>query len=177
MREETDKMRQNDQDETEEATDVFEALKADHRRVKELFSKFEDADKRTKSAIAEETLAALEVHTALEEELVYPAIAKAIDDEDSVKEAVEEHHVAKLLIKELRRMQPGGDAFAPKFKVLGELVAHHIDEEETEMFPQAEDAGIETEALSQQVMKRKEKLLRRYEGGTKSPTTRRKKAA
>lgn len=177
MREDTNRMHERDEHDTEEATDVFEALKADHRRVKELFAKFEGADKRTKSAIAAETLAALEIHTALEEELVYPAIAEAIDDEDAVKEAMEEHHVAKLLIKELRRMQPGEDAFAPKFKVLGELVAHHIEEEEAEMFPQAEDAGIETESLSQQVMKRKAKLMQRYGGGSKPSTSRRRKAA
>lgn len=174
MREETDRTNEQDVGET---MDVFETLKADHRMVKELFSKFEDADKRTRSAIAEETLTALEVHTAIEEELVYPAIADVIDDEDGVKEAVEEHHVAKLLIKELRRMKAGEDAFATKFKVLGELVAHHIEEEETEMIPQAEDAGIEKDSLSRDVMKRKAALMRRHGGGRKSSGFRRGKAA
>lgn len=175
MRHDTsDKTQEQD---VEETTDVFESLKADHRMVKEWFAKFEEADKPTKSSLAEDTLAALEVHTAIEEELVYPAIAEVIDDEDGIKEAIEEHHVAKLLIKELRRMKPGEDAFATKFKVLGELVSHHIEEEEGEMFPQAEEAGIDTESLSRDVMKRKAALMRRHGGGKKSSAPRRRKAA
>lgn len=177
MREHTGRTTVRDEQETEETTDVFDALRADHRMVKELFSKFDDADKRTKSAIAEETLAALEVHTALEEELVYPAIAEVIKGEEAVKEAVEEHHVAKLLIKELRRMKPGEEGFATKFKVLGELVMHHIEEEETEMFPEADEAGIEREALSRDVMTRKATLMRRYTGGKRPSNPRGRKAA
>ena len=117
-------------------------LKADHRHVQDLFTKFEDADKRARASIADETLTALEVHAALEEELVYPAIAEVIDDEELVKEAREEHHVAKFLIKELRKMDAEDDGFSTKFKVLGELVGHHIEEEEGEMFPQAQEGGF-----------------------------------
>jgi hemerythrin HHE cation binding domain-containing protein len=164
--------------ENEEHTtvDLFEILKADHRQVQELFSKFEDADKRTRFAIADEALNGLEVHAALEEELVYPAIAEVVQEEEMVKEAKEEHHVAKLLIKELRKMDAGDEEFATKFKVLGELVKHHIEEEEGEMFPQAEEGGLETDELSQDVVKRKEKLMQKYEGGKKA-SQRRKKAA
>ena len=156
--------------------DVFELLKTDHRQVEELFTKFEDADKRTRSSIATEALNSLEVHSALEEELVYPAIAEVIQEQEMVNEAKEEHHVAKLLIKELRKMNAGDEAFATKFKVLGEIVKHHIEEEEGEMFPQAEEGELEKDELSQDVMKRKEKLMQKYEGGKKA-SHRRKKAA
>lgn len=162
---------------TEAAGDVFEMLKTDHRHVQDLFTRFEDADKRTRASIADETLTALEVHAALEEELVYPAIAEVIDDEETINEAKEEHHVAKLLIKELRKMDAEEEGFATKFKVLGELVSHHIEEEEGEVFPQAQEGGFEPESISEEVSKRKAKLMQKYEGGKKSSGSRRKKAA
>ncbi len=162
-------------DEGDASVDLFEMLKTDHRRVQELFSKFEKADKHARSSIAEEALAALEVHAAIEEELVYPAIAEIVEEEELVDEAKEEHHVAKLLIKELHKIGAGDEKFPTKFKVLGEIVRHHIEEEEGEIFPQAEEGGLETEQLSQDVVKRKEKLMRKYETGKKS--TKRKKAA
>ncbi|HEY6085322.1 MAG TPA: hemerythrin domain-containing protein [Nitrospira sp.] len=164
-----------EEDEQDTSADVFELLKTDHRHVQELFGKFEDADKRDQAAIADETLTALEVHTALEEELVYPAINDVIDEEDLIHEAKEEHHVATLLIKELRKMDVGDDGFATKFKVLGELVGHHIEEEEGELFPQAEEGGLDATELGQEVQSRKEKLMQKHEG--KKSGARRKKAA
>lgn len=163
--------------ETEPGGDVFDMLKSDHRHVQDLFTRFEDADKRSRSSIADETLTALEVHAALEEELVYPAIGEVLDDEETINEAREEHHVAKLLIKELRKMDAGDEGFATKFKVLGELVGHHIEEEEGEVFPQAQEGGFEPESLSAEVSRRKAKLMQKYEGGKKTSGSRRKKAA
>jgi len=146
--------------------------------VQELFKKFEEGDKRARTSIAEEVLKALEIHSALEEELVYPAIAEVIDEQDLVDEAREEHHVVKLLIKELRKMDVGDKGYATKFKVLGELVGHHIEEEENEMFPQAEEADIDAEALTEEVSARRDKLTHKYEGaGKKSSRGKRKNAA
>jgi hemerythrin superfamily protein len=172
---ETDETNLDMDDEGGASVNLFEMLKTDHRHVQELFSKFEEADKHTRSSIAHEALTALEVHAALEEELVYPAIAEVVEEEKLVNEAKEEHHVAKLLIKELHKMGAGDEKFAAKFKVLGEIIRHHIEEEEGEMFPQAEEGGLETEQLSQDVAKRKEQLTQKYEGKNKS--TKRKKAA
>lgn len=176
-RSEHDDMEERETEKGEGGEDVFEMLKADHRHVQDLFTKFEDADKRARASIADETLTALEVHAALEEELVYPAVAEAIDDEELVNEAKEEHHVAKVLIKELRKMDAEDEGFSTKFKVLGELVGHHIEEEEGEMFPQAQEGGFEPESISDEVSKRKAKLMQKYEGGKKSSGSRRKKAA
>ena len=178
MRESQNSREENDLEMDEEggaSGDLLEMLKTDHRHVRELFAKFEEADKAARSSIADETLTALEIHTALEEELVYPAIAEVVEEKELVNEAKEEHHVAKLLIKELHKMDAGDEEFATKFKVLGEIVGHHIEEEEGELFPQAEEGGLESEELSQDVVKRKEKLMRKYEGGRKS--SKRKKAA
>ncbi|HET9606545.1 MAG TPA: hemerythrin domain-containing protein [Nitrospira sp.] len=176
-RSEHDDMEERETEKGEGGEDVFEMLKADHRHVQDLFTKFEDADKRARASIADETLTALEVHAALEEELVYPAVAEVIDDEELINEAKEEHHVAKVLIKELRKMDAEDEGFSTKFKVLGELVSHHIEEEEGEMFPQAQEGGFEPESISDEVSKRKAKLMQKYEGGKKSSASRRKKAA
>jgi hemerythrin superfamily protein len=176
-RSEHDHMEERETEKGEGGQDVFEMLKADHRHVQDLFTKFEDADKRARASIADETLTALEVHAALEEELVYPAVAEVIDDEELINEAKEEHHVAKVLIKELRKMDAEDEGFSTKFKVLGELVGHHIEEEEGEMFPQAQEGGFEPESISDEVSKRKAKLMQKYEGGKKSSGSRRKKAA
>lgn len=170
-------------DEEEEATgaaaqDVFELLKADHRRVEDLFSRFEEADKRARTAIAEETLREVGVHVRLEEELVYPAIRDALEEKDRIDEAGEEHHVAKLLMKELSKMKPSDDKFRAKFKVLGEIIRHHVEEEENELFPQAEEADMDTAELSREVAARKATLMRQPErGGKAAEHSGRRKAA
>jgi hemerythrin superfamily protein len=165
--------------EEEGAVDVVEMLKSDHRKVQELFTRFEDSDKRGRASIASETLAELEIHTAIEEELVYPAIREAIDQDELIDQAKEEHHVATLLIKELHKMDAGNEAFATKFKVLGELVGHHIEEEEGELFPQAQESEWKTDDLGRQVMKRKEQLMQkhRHGGAKKSSSQKRRRAA
>jgi hemerythrin superfamily protein len=168
-----------EEEETEAAAqDVFELLKADHRRVEDLFSRFDEADKRARAAIAEETLREVALHARLEEELVYPAIRYAIEEKDRIDEATEEHHVANLLMKELSKMKPNDEKFPAKFKVLGEIIRHHVEEEENELFPQAEEADMDTAELSREVAARKAKLMRKPErGGKTAEQSRRRKAA
>ena len=81
---------------------VFDMLKADHKKVKSLFEQFEKAkDSRSKARIVQETLLELDVHAKLEEALIYPSIRRKIDATDIMDEALEEHHVAHVLINEL----------------------------------------------------------------------------
>ena len=86
-------------------------------------------------------LAALEVHTTLEEELFYPAVKQKTDRDgkDLVAEALEEHHVVTTLMAELKGLDPADERYDAKFKVLMETVTHHIEEEEGEMFPEAKE--------------------------------------
>lgn len=139
---------------------ITDMLRDDHKKVKGLFEEFEQAeDAKTKQRIVETALAELDVHAKLEEELIYPAIRPEIDDDDLMDEALEEHHVVHGLIGELKKMKPSDDRYDAKFTVLAENVKHHIKEEESDMFPKAEDCDIDWEALSAQVMKRKEQLM------------------
>jgi hemerythrin-like domain-containing protein len=83
----------------------------------------------------------LTVHTALEEELFYPAVKDEVGTKKAdamILEAYEEHHVVKLVLAELPKIHPNADTFEAKMTVLKELVEHHVEEEEDEMFPMAE---------------------------------------
>jgi hemerythrin superfamily protein len=143
---------------------AVDLLKADHTHVKKLFQQYEAAGNRAhqkKQGIAEEVLAELEVHTTLEEELFYPAVKQKADRDgkDLVAEAVEEHHVVTMLMNELKGFDPRDERYDAKFTVLMETVTHHIEEEEGEMFPEAEEVlGERLERLGTQMEERKQHL-------------------
>jgi hemerythrin superfamily protein len=101
----------------------------------------------------------LTVHTAIEEELFYPAVRKAIGDADLLDEVLVEHAGAKGLIAQLQAAHPDDALYDAKVTVLGEQIDHHVEEEEGRMFPQAKASGIDTWALGAALLKRKAELL------------------
>ncbi len=141
------------------ASGVVEMLKEDHEKVKGLFEEYESAASQEQAEIAATAIFELEIHAELEEKLIYPAIREAIDDNDMMNEAVEEHHLVHVLIAELKKLKPKDEKFHAKFTVLSELVKHHIEEEEGELLPQAERHDIDWDVLEVAVMKRKEALM------------------
>ena len=141
---------------------VVEMLKEDHEKVKGLFEEFESAESGDQEAIAATAIMELEVHADLEERLVYPAIREHIDEDEKMNEAIEEHHLVHVLIKELKKLKTKDEVFQAKFKVLGELVKHHIEEEEDEMLPKAQESEIDWEALERAVMKRRDSLMKKF---------------
>ena len=138
---------------------VLKMLKADHKTVQALFAEYPKATPRRQQDIAQTTIQELEIHAGLEEKLIYPAIRNGIEDHEVMDEALEEHHLVHVLIAELKKLEPSAETFHAKFTVLGELVKHHVKEEEGEMFPQALKATIDWEKLNSEVMRRKEQLL------------------
>src|SRR5436309_3392486 len=135
-------------------------LKDDHDRVQNLFDRFDAAKGRAaKCKIVRAALTELKVHAAVEEELFYPAVRKAVGQE-IMTEADEEHHVAKLLIAELDRMDGSESHFDAKFRVLAESVRHHIREEEGEMLPKARSAKLDFAALAAKMARRRGRLLK-----------------
>src|SRR5678810_1270409 len=110
--------------------DAIALLKQDHRTVEDLFEKFQKAsgDGR-KQSLAEEICLELSVHTAIEEEIFYPACEGKVD-EDMLKEAYVEHDGAKVLIAEIEAGGPDDDYYDAKVKVLQEQIEHHVEEEE-----------------------------------------------
>ena len=149
------------------ATGVIEMLKEDHEKVQGLFEEFESAEGSEQADIAATAIMELEVHAELEEKLIYPAIREQLDEDEKMNEALEEHHRVHVLIKELKKLKPKDAVFQAKFKVLGELVKHHIEEEEGEMLPKAQESQIDWETLETAVMKRKETMVSKLTGGKK----------
>ena len=141
----------------------FDLLKEDHEKVKKAFKEFEKMDRSDKEScreLVERVCAELRVHTTLEEEIVYPALREAIEDEDIMNEAAVEHETAKMLIEQLENMEPDDPNYFATFTVLGEYVMHHVKEEEGEMFPEAKKAQeLDLEALGEQMKTRKEELV------------------
>lgn len=148
--------------------DAIALLKEDHRTVEDLFEKFEKAggDGR-KEKLAREICRELTVHAKIEEEIFYPACDGKIDD-DLLKEAYVEHDAAKLLIAEIEAGEPSDEFYEAKVKVLKEEIEHHVEEEEKRMegmFSQARKAGLDMDALGEQLATRKAELMKETESG------------
>ncbi|HEX4693384.1 hemerythrin domain-containing protein [Sphingomonas sp.] len=155
--------------------DAIALLKADHRTVEELFEKFEKASgDGAKEKIAKRICLELTVHTMLEEEIFYPACEGKVE-EDDLKEAYVEHDGAKVLIAEIEAGGPDDEYYDAKVKVLSEEIEHHVKEEEARMegiFSQARKAGLDMDALGDQLRARKEELVTRFEAeGLPKPET------
>ena len=146
--------------------DAIALLKEDHKKVKGLLSQLEKttergADRRkTLLARIEEEITA---HTTIEEEIFYPAYRDAVrkkDDRELYQEALEEHHVVDLVMPEIKEADPAGEVFGAKAKVLKELIEHHAEEEEKEMFPRARKAlgAAELKELGARMAARKRAL-------------------
>jgi hemerythrin superfamily protein len=145
--------------------DAIELLTNDHNRVRGLFARFlgahEREDGETMTTTATTILRELDVHTTIEEELFYPDVKERSEEiGESVAEGMEEHHVAKVLMQEIRGLEPGDEAWTAKVQVLIELVEHHAGEEEQEMFPLVRSAlsSQERESLGEQLDARKQQL-------------------
>jgi hemerythrin-like domain-containing protein len=144
-------------------TDALSLLKADHDKVRKMFKEFEKLeadDSEEKAELVKQACAELKVHTQVENEIVYPAIRQAIEDDGMMDEALVEHEAAEELISQLEQLQPGDELFDAKFTVLGEYVNHHIAEEQKEMFPKAKKADIDLVSLGEQVAERKKELMK-----------------
>lgn len=157
-------------------SDAVALLKADHRKVEDLFAKFEAAKAAAeKQLLVQEFCTELSVHTAIEEEIFYPACKGEIAGR-LLNEAHVEHDGAKVLIAELLVSAPSEEFYDAKVKVLSEQIEHHVDEEEKRtdgMFSQARAAGLDMAALGDRMKARKEALLAEFKAnGLPSPETR-----
>jgi hemerythrin superfamily protein len=148
---------------TTKTQDAVALLKADHEEVHAMFEQYEGLGDRAnagKAKLVAKICQALKAHTQIEEEIFYPAVrAASKDTEDMVDEAVVEHASAKDLIAQLEAMDPEDDLYDAKVKVLGELIDHHVEEEEDEMFPKARKLKLDLAALGEEMALRKDELL------------------
>jgi hemerythrin superfamily protein len=141
--------------------DAIALLKADHRQVEQWFSQFEKArDDQRKLELATSICNALKVHTAIEEEIFYPAFIDATEEEDLHHEAIVEHDGAKNLIAQIEASGPDDEFYDAKVKVLSEMIKHHVKEEEQPggMFAEARKSDLDLAELGLQLAARKAEL-------------------
>jgi hemerythrin superfamily protein len=140
--------------------DAIALLKADHEAVSHLFAEYEKTrSAANKKALVAEICTALGVHAQIEEEIFYPAVKAALKDKLLVPEATVEHAGVKDLIAQLEGVEPDGEMYDAKVKVLSEYVKHHVKEEQSEMFPKAKASSLDMVELGARMAARKDELL------------------
>lgn len=145
------------------APDAIKLLKDDHAEVKGWFEDFENTNSGAKKQkLATQICTALKVHTQIEEEIFYPACREAGVEDDMMDEADVEHQGAKNLIAEIEAGQPGDDHWDAKVTVLGEMIKHHVKEEEQRdgMFAKAKKADLDLKELGAELKARKDELMK-----------------
>ena len=124
--------------------DAITLLKNDHAEVEKLFKSYEGLGERaykSKEKLAGRIISTLSVHAAIEEQVFYPAIRAEVEDtNDDVLESIEEHHIVKWVLQEIKDTDPRDERFDAKITVLIENVRHHVKEEEKDMFPRVRKA-------------------------------------
>ena len=145
---------------------AIELLKQDHKTVDKLFQKVEATEESEHTALFEQIKFELEVHTHIEETVFYPKLKEEGDEElkKITLEGIEEHHQAKVFLRELSSLAEDSEKFEPKLKVLMEDIKHHVQEEEGEMFPMIEeqfDASV-LEELGKQLEAEKQKFKKSH---------------
>jgi len=143
--------------------DALALLRHEHDRIRQLFAEFarlrgiEDEDER-KAELVDEICYELTLHAIVEEEVFYPLLRAAADDDEMMDEAEVEHAGVRELISQLEVMYPGDDHFEATVAVLAEEVEHHVAMEETDMFATARTSGIDLAALGRKMAARRREL-------------------
>jgi hemerythrin-like domain-containing protein len=140
--------------------DATTLLRADHKLVNDLFAEYEKArSANKKKQLVAQICSELSVHAQIEEEIFYPAVKQALKDKELIPEATVEHATLKDLIAQVEGIEPDGEMFDAKIKVLAEYVKHHVKEEQNEMFPKAKETDLDMKALGDQLSERKAELM------------------
>ena len=148
--------------------DAMSLLSSDHAEVRQMFEEYrklvEDgaADER-RGELAGQICSALTVHAEIEEDLFYPALRERLEDELLLDQAEVEHASARDLIEQIESMEPDDALYDAKVLVLAEYVEHHVQEEESEIFPQAEKSGLDLDELGAELAERKQELMAELE--------------
>jgi iron-sulfur cluster repair protein YtfE (RIC family) len=115
--------------------DCLQLLKEQHDEAKELFKKFEKAEGSEADSLWQELKTKLQLHEQLEESQFYPELKRDERAHEIVMESYQEHHVMDVLIEELSGLNTSDEVFQAKLTVLQENTEHHMEEEESELFP------------------------------------------
>ena len=140
---------------------ILELIQSDHRKVENLFSEIENAnDDDRVYGYFNQLYKELTLHSHSEEMTLYPAMREYEETEDMIEEAEEEHVEAEELLEEIKSLSPGSTEFKAKIRELKEAVMHHVEEEETEIFPAVSEcmSDEEMQELAEEFQEVKSKL-------------------
>jgi hemerythrin superfamily protein len=149
---------------------AIELLKDDHDKVDRLFQKVKATEEGEEhKELFKKIKAELDAHTHIEEKIFYPRLKEEEELEDITLEGIEEHHQAKMFLRELSNLTEDSEKFEPKLKVLMEDITHHVQEEEGEMFPKIEEIFDEAilNELGAEMEKEKQKMKKSSSAGAK----------
>ena len=149
---------------TKKTTDAIDLLDADHVAVKKHFMAYKklcesDGSPDDKQEIADQICQELTVHAQIEEEIFYPQVREAIDDDELLDEAEVEHATAKDLVAQISEMDPEDDKYDAKVTVLGEYIDHHVKQEREEIFTKARKTKLDFVAMADELTERKAELM------------------
>jgi hemerythrin-like domain-containing protein len=155
--------------------DPIELLKSDHREVEALLNRIADLEEdaaEERGELFEQVKTKLKAHETIEQDIFYPAAKEAGEEaEEIVSHSYVEHHLVDVLIEEIGQLEPDEEEWTAKTHVLKELIQHHVDEEQDELFP-AVRKGLEKDQLEQlgeEMQTRKDELLGEPVGVTAEP--------
>lgn len=141
--------------------DIYQILRQEHDQVQQMLDQQIEGKKSGKAQDLKEIQQQLSIHLSGEEKLLYPLLTKSEESKEDAFEAFEEHHVAKLTLNELMKMSPGDERWLAKLKVLKELIDHHVQEEESNLFKVAKKviSNEQAKEIGQKYQQEKEKQL------------------
>jgi len=146
--------------------DIFEILKKDHRKVLDILEKLEtSSDRAGKTRKKQFAMLRQELlpHMAGEENYFYPYVLDRTTDKEqrrAVLEGIEEHRAARAVLMDSEEAGISDERWQPDISVLKELIAHHIDEEEDEIFDAAREVIEDADEVGRKFMaeKKQEKV-------------------
>ena len=146
--------------------DAITLLKEDHRLFRKLLEQGDETTeraKKTRHELLDRLVGELKVHEKIEEEIFYPALQGYEKTKEIVLEGYEEHHVADLIVAELRKTGVDDERWGAKFSVLKENIEHHLEEEEDDMFKKARTLLDKAElvALGEKMQARKRQIQKK----------------
>ncbi|MBC5784181.1 hemerythrin domain-containing protein [Ramlibacter sp. USB13] len=146
-----------------QAPDAIDLLDADHLAVHAMFESYRDlvrtgAPALQRRALAEEICMELTIHARLEEELFYPAVRDALNDEDLVDEAEEQHGSQREFVAQILSTSPEDELYDARVAVLAEYVARHVRQEREQVFNRALASRLDLQSLARSLTIRKEEL-------------------
>jgi len=120
--------------------DVTRMLEADHREGEDLFAQIDKAEGAERQPLVDKLATSLLAHMQLEEAVVYPAM-KPVTGDEAVEEANTEHELGRKTLQEMVRLAPDDPGFGAALDATRAGIAHHVEEEETEVFPELRKDG------------------------------------